>query len=353
MQKINLKSLTKSELDDFIASLGEKPFRAGQIWSWLYNKGAVSFDDMSNLSKGFRDALAASAEIPRLALIRKTSSEAHGTQKFLWRLEDGFQIESVAIPESDRKTVCISSQVGCALGCTFCATGRMGFTRNLHAHEIVDQVLSVRRETSTQPTNVVVMGMGEPFLNYENVIQALGVLNDPGALSIGHRRITISTSGIVPRIRQFADENRPYKLAVSLNAARNDLRGELMPVNRTYPMNEVIGAVRYYTGKTKRRATFEYVLLKGVNDSDAEAGRLLRLLKGLPCKVNLIAFNPTGKNHERPDAGRIHAFAERIKSLQAPVNLRLSRGDDIAAACGQLAGDTRPGVPSGGKGHRS
>jgi 23S rRNA (adenine2503-C2)-methyltransferase len=337
MQKVNLKSLTKIELGSYVASLGEKPFRAGQVWSWLYNKGAVSFDDMSNLSKHFRETLAASAEISRLTLVRKTVSEAYGTQKFLWQLDDGLRIESVYIPESDRKTVCISSQVGCALGCAFCATGRMGFRRNLVPHEIIDQVLSVRRETSVQPTNVVVMGMGEPLLNYGHVMLALGVLNDPEALAIGHRRITVSTAGIVPRIRQMADEGRPFKLAVSLNAARDDLRGLLMPVNKIYPMDEVVGAVRYYTAKTRKRVTFEYVLLKGVNDSTADADRLLRLLKGLPCKVNLIAFNETGGTFKRPDASRINAFAERIKPLQAPVILRLSRGDDIAAACGQLA----------------
>jgi 23S rRNA (adenine2503-C2)-methyltransferase len=269
--------------------------------------------------------------------VRKTVSEAHGTQKFLWGLEDGLKIESVYIPEADRKTVCISSQVGCALGCTFCATGRMGFKRNLSPHEIVDQVLSVRRETLVQPTNVVVMGMGEPLLNYDHVMRALGVLNDPEGLAIAHRRITVSTAGIVPRIRQMAEEGRPYKLAVSLNAARDDLRGVLMPVNKKYPMDEVIKVVKYYTAKTKKRVTFEYVLLKGVNDSIAEADRLLRLLKGLPCKVNLIAFNETGGTFERPDTGSIHAFAERIKPLRAPVILRLSRGDDIAAACGQLA----------------
>jgi 23S rRNA (adenine2503-C2)-methyltransferase len=342
MQKVNLKSLTKSELQSFVASLGEKPFRAGQIWSWLYNKGAVSFDDMSNLSKGFRETLAGSAEIPRLALVRKTVSEAYGTQKFLWQLEDSLRIESVYIPESDRKTLCISSQVGCALGCAFCATGRMGFRRNLLPHEIIDQVLSVRRETSVQPTNVVVMGMGEPLLNYDHVMQALGVLNDSGALAIGHRRITVSTAGIVPRIRQMADEGRPYKLAVSLNAAGNELRTALMPVDKTYPLHDLIAAVRYYTAKTKKRVTFEYVLLKGVNDSIAEADGLLRLLKGLPCKVNLIAFNETGGRFKRPDMESIHGFAERIKSLRAPVNLRLSRGDDIAAACGQLAVSEKP-----------
>ena len=337
MPKVNLKSLTKTELTAFVESLGEKPFRAAQLWSWLYNKGAASFEAMTNLSKTFRQTLDSVSEIRSLSLERKTLSGFSDTQKFLWRLDDGMKIESVCIPEPDRTTICISSQVGCALGCTFCATGRMGFRRNLEAHEIVDQVLCVRRETSMQPTNVVVMGMGEPLLNYENVMRALQVLNDPEAIAIGHRRITVSTAGIVPGIRRMAEEGRPYRLAVSLNAAIDDLRTLLMPVNKTYPVDEVIRAVRFYTAKTKKRVTFEYVLLKGINDSPGEADRLLKLLKGLPCKVNLIAFNPTKGKFERPGAEHVRAFAERIKSLQAPVNLRLSRGDDIDAACGQLA----------------
>jgi 23S rRNA (adenine2503-C2)-methyltransferase len=338
MSKINLKSLTKAKLAEFIASLGEKPFRAPQIWLWIYNKGAVSFDEMTNLSRDFRKRLDAVAEIHPMKSIRQTDSGSSDTRKFLWCLEDGQTIESVYIPESGRITICVSSQIGCAMGCVFCATGEMGLRRNLEFYEIVDQVLSVRRETGSQPTNIVVMGMGEPFLNYENVMQALDILNDPEGLAIGHKRITVSTAGIVPRIRQMADEGRPYKLAVSLNAASNDLRTRLMPINKTYPLNEVIEAVRYYSSKTKKRVTFEYVLLEGINDSMVEADRLLKLLKNLPCKINLIAFNPTNSVFRRPNTAVIGAFAERIKPLHAPVILRLSRGDDIAAACGQLAG---------------
>ena len=339
MHKTDLKTLTRSELIRFVENLGEKPFRASQLWLWLYHKGVTSFDEMSNLSKDFRERLKNAAEIRSIELFQKTVSVSTGTQKFLWRLQDGQKIESVFIPESDRKTICISSQAGCALGCTFCATGGMGFRRNLEACEIVDQVLAVRRETGVQPTNIVVMGMGEPFLNYENTMHALDLLNDPEGVAVGHRKITVSTAGIVPRIRQYTEEDRPYKLAVSLNAVSGTLRTELMPVNKTYPLGDVIQSVRDYTRRTGRRATFEYVLLNRVNDFTAHADRLLNLLKGLPCKVNLIVWNPTSDRFSRPDHKRVQAFAERIQPLHAPVILRLSRGDDIDAACGQLAGE--------------
>ena len=337
MRKTNLKSMTRRQLEHFVVSMGEKRFRASQIWSWMYLRGVVSFDAMTDLSKNLRERFHRVAYIGALKCIDKKASPASGTQKYLWELEDGLRIESVYIPEGKRRTVCISSQVGCALECRFCATARMGFVRNLLADEIVDQVISIWRDVGEKPTNVVVMGMGEPFLNYENIIQALACINDPEGIAIGHRKITVSTAGIVPQLHRYTQEGHPYKLAISLNGTTDAQRSRLMPVNRTYPLEELLHAAAEYTRRGRRRLTFEYVLLKGINDTPDDAGRLLSLLKGIPCKVNLIAYNPIGTKFCRPDEDHIHAFADSIRSMCAPVTLRLSRGDDIQGACGQLA----------------
>jgi len=337
MKKPILKGLSRKELIQFVTGLGEKSFRASQIWSWIYQKGANHFDEMSNISLPLRTRLNQSAAIGNLQLLSKQNSPASKTTKFLWGLEDGQRIESVYIPEGKRRTVCISSQVGCALKCGFCATGRMGFRRDLTAFEIIDQVLGIRRETGEQPTNIVVMGMGEPFLNYDNMIEALTIINDPEGIAVGHRKITISTSGIIPQIQRYTREGHPFKLAISLNATTDDQRSKLMPINKKYPLPDLLRAVKEYTSKSKKRVTFEYVLLKGVNDTDEDARRLLKLLSPIPCKVNLIAYNPTSNKYQTPDEKRIEAFAELIRPLCAPVTLRLSKGDDIHAACGQLA----------------
>ena len=335
MQKSNLKSMNREQLERFVVSMDEKRFRASQIWSWMYLRGAVSFDEMTSLSKDLRFHRV--AYIGTLKRIDKNVSPASGTQKFLWELEDGLRIESVYIPEGKRRTVCISSQVGCALGCRFCATAKMGLVRNLLVDEIVDQVISIWRDVGEKPTNVVVMGMGEPLLNYENIIRALVCINDPEGIAIGHRKITISTAGIVPQLYRYTEEGHPYKLAISLNATTDAQRSRLMPVNRTYPLEDLLRAAAEYTRRCRRWLTFEYVLLKGINDTPDDARRLLSLLKGIPCKVNLIAYNPVGKKYSRPDEEHIHAFADSIRSMCAPVTLRLSRGDDIQGACGQLA----------------
>ncbi len=338
MKKRILKGLSKKELIQFVTDLGEKPFRASQIWSWIYQKGANHFNEMSNISLPLRTRLNQSVAIGTIQLKDKQVSSTSKTIKFLWKLEDGQRLESVFIPEGKRRTVCISSQVGCALKCRFCATGQMGFQRDLTAWEIIDQVLGIRREINEQSTNIVVMGMGEPFLNYGNLIKALTIINDPEGLAIGHRKITISTSGIIPQIQRYTREGHPFKLAISLNATTDTLRSKLMPINKKYPLSDLLRAVREYTGKSKKRVTFEYVLLKGVNDTDDDARRLLKLLKQIPCKVNLIAYNPTSDQYQTPDEKRIETFAGIIRPLCAPVTLRLSKGDDIDAACGQLAG---------------
>jgi len=338
MDKINLLEMNREALLGFVLEMGEKSFRASQIWSWLYTKGAGQFDEMTNLSKAFREKLNRIAEIRHLHLIRISDSSTSGTQKFLWQLADGLQIESVFIPEEKRRTICVSSQVGCKLACGFCATGSMGYKRNLKAYEIIDQILSIRAKVEEPPTNVVVMGMGEPFLNYDNVIEALTLVNDKDSIAIGHRKITISTAGVVPAIHRYTEEGHPFKLAISLNATTDAVRSRIMPINRKYPIKMLLNAAKIYTKKSKKRITFEYVLLRGVNDSMEDANRLLSLLKKIPCKVNLIAYNSTQSDYSRPENVHIEAFAETIRPLCAPVTLRLSKGDDINGACGQLAG---------------
>ncbi|MBN2201044.1 23S rRNA (adenine(2503)-C(2))-methyltransferase RlmN [bacterium] len=340
-KKTHIKALGRAGLEQWVSTLGEKPYRARQLWKWLIQRGAVSFSDMTDLSKAFRARLEATAEIKSLRQVSADGSRDTGAVKFLWECPDGNRIESVHIPEGDRRTVCISSQVGCGLGCLFCATGRLGFTRNLESWEILDQVIGVRRETGAAPTNIVVMGMGEPFLNYDAVMDALAVMNDPEGLAIGHRKITVSTAGVIPGLLRFTEENRPYKLAVSLNAATDGLRTRIMPVNRKYPIAALMEAVRAYSRAPGRRVTFEYVLLAGLNDSREDASRLLALLRGLPCKVNLIPYNPAVGGFQRPDEDRVERFLEWIKPLRSPVIVRWSRGADIGAACGQLAG-SRP-----------
>jgi 23S rRNA (adenine2503-C2)-methyltransferase len=334
---INLKNLGKPELADWIRSFGEKPYRARQLWSWIYLRGADSFGSMTDLSMDFRKRLESSAFVGSLKSIGKSASASTGTQKFLWECPDGSKIESVYIPEGGRRTVCVSSQVGCALACAFCATGRMGFVRNLEAWEITDQVIGVRREIGNQPTNVVVMGMGEPLLNYDNVMKAMAAINDPEGIAISHRKITVSTAGILPGIERYAAEKRPYKLAVSLNATTDAVRSRVMPVNRQYPLAALLKATREYYRKTRKRITFEYVLIDGVNDTPEDAGRLLKLLKDIPCKLNLIPLNPAGGTFGRPDDKRVAAFLDAVKPLASPVMVRMSRGVDITAACGQLA----------------
>lgn len=337
MKRINLKTLSRHELDRFIAGIGEKPFRSSQIWTWIYQKGLTSFDGMTNVSRDLRNKFDRIARISSLKLIEKTSSPISRAQKFLYELEDGLRIETVYIPENKRRTICISSQIGCALQCSFCATGKMGFQRNLLPHEMTDQILSVWKEVGKKPTNIVVMGMGEPFLNYENVMQSLQIINDPEGIAIGHRKITISTAGMVPQIVRYTEEAHPFKLAISLNATTDVIRSKLMPINEKYPLKQLLEAARQYTRQCKKRLTFEYVILKDVNETPADSQRLMKLLKGIPCKVNLIAYNPTQSEYSRPDEDHIKAFAQSIRPLYAPVTLRLSRGDDINAACGQLA----------------
>ncbi len=339
MKKKNLIGLSRTEFSEFIDTIGEKKFRNSQIWSWIYQKKAKNFNEMTNISRDLRTKLKKIAYLGSLKLINKKVSSKSGTIKYLWELEDGNRIESVFIPEDKRKTVCLSSQVGCPLGCRFCATAQLGFIRNLDSFEIVSQVLDIIHDFNTNPTNLVVMGMGEPFLNYDNVMKALDILHDQEGLALSHRRITISTAGLVPQINRYTKDKEPYKLAISLNAADDDLRSEIMPINRKYPLSQLMKAAKYYTETSGKRITFEYVLLNDINDSPESAKQIIKLLHGIKCKLNLIVYNNTSGDFSPPSEKKVQEFMKIVRRLPGPVMVRNSKGDDIQGACGQLAGE--------------
>jgi len=337
LDKKMLTGLTLQELEQFAESIGEKKFRGRQLFSWIYEKRATGFGDMTDLGKGLREKLNAVAALGCLQLARRTQSDASNTVKYLFQLQDNHAIESVLIHESGRRTCCLSTQAGCAFKCSFCATGAMGFHRDLTAGEIVDQVLFIEREAGVELTNVVLMGMGEPLQNYDAVIKACRLLNHPDGLAIAGRHIVLSTVGIVPAIYRFADEGHPFRLAISLHASTDEKRKALLPIGRRYPLAELMKAVRYYAQKARQHPTFEYVLLAGINDSEQDAEDLVRLLNGLPCKINLIPYNAAIEKFSTPDAQAVDRFVQRLLPLHAPVSVRWSKGADIAAACGQLA----------------
>jgi 23S rRNA (adenine2503-C2)-methyltransferase len=342
--RINLVGLTRDQLEAELLALGESKFRVGQLWRWLYVKGARSFDGMTNLSKPLRAKLAERFAIARTEISRHQES-IDGTQKWLLRLLDGQEIESVHIPEEDRGTLCISSQVGCTLSCKFCHTGTQRLVRNLEPGEIVGQIMIARDrfgqwpgpESGRQLTNIVMMGMGEPLFNFDNVAAALKIAMDPEGLAISRRKITLSTSGVVPMIRRCGEEIN-VMLAVSLHAVTDDVRDVIVPLNKKYPIAELLAACRDYPRSSNaRRITFEYVMLKGVNDSPADARALVKLLAGIPAKVNLIPFNPwPGSPFECSSDEAIDAFAGILMNGGYVAPIRTPRGRDIMAACGQL-----------------
>jgi 23S rRNA (adenine2503-C2)-methyltransferase len=340
--RVALKDLSLKELEAFIVSLGEKPFRAIQVAQWLYGKGVRSIEEMTNLSRSFRKKLEESAWISSLSPAEVHSSEDR-TRKFRFILADEEAVESVLLPERDHWTLCLSSQVGCALGCRFCLTGKRGWVRNLKASEIVDQVIAVRSTLSVgeKLTNLVLMGMGEPLLNYQNVLQALEVMRSPLGLQFSNRRITLSTSGIIPEMVELLSRRNFVKLAISLNATTDEQRSNLMPINRRYPLKNLLSACREVPLPNRERITFEYVLIHGVNDSPDDARRLSHLLKGIKAKVNLIAFNEfPGSSFRRPSEDGIQNFREILMAQGFTAMLRQSKGSDILAACGQLGGKT-------------
>lgn len=340
--KPDLLGMSVSELETFFTGWGEKKFRAAQVFQWLYKYGACSFDEMTDISKTLRERMVANAMIGNLKAVNIQNSEeneALATRKILFELSDGKRIESVYIPDEERRTVCISTQVGCAVGCEFCATGWMGFARNLSVGEIVGQLIYIRKNIDPAISNIVFMGMGEPFLNYDNVIAAARIIHHENAMGLAAKHITISTSGIIPRIYEYADSGHPYNLAISLNATTDEIRQRVMPITRKYPLQELLKAAKHFNTARRSPVTLEYVLLAGVNDTNADAARLKKIASDLGrCKVNVIPYNPIeGPALERPSQERIDYFMKQVSSIQSPLTLRRSRGTDIAAACGQLA----------------
>jgi 23S rRNA (adenine2503-C2)-methyltransferase len=336
----SLYDLNLEELTQFVLNLGESAFRAKQIWQWLYQHYVTDFAAMTNLSKALREKLEETAVIPTLPVAFTQYSSDDQTKKVLFQLPDDQTIETVLMRYEKRRTLCISTQAGCAMGCVFCATGQMGFFRNLTVGEIVSQVLHFARELAAadeQVTNIVMMGMGEPMHNYQPTLDAVDRLTDENGFNIGARKITISTVGLVPAIRRYADEQRQTPLAISLHAATDAERNKLIPVNKRWPLAELMDACRYYIEKTGRRLTIEWALINGENDTIEQAQALGQLVQGMLCHVNLIPLNPTQGYGGKPSSRlRVEAFQHELASYGVTSTVRVRRGIDIQAGCGQL-----------------
>ena len=337
---VTIYDLSLEQLEERIKSLGEPAFRARQIFDWIYDKKVTSYENMVNIPSRLRETLGQSLPFTSMAPEREVMTDNGDTCKLLYRTFDGQFVETVLMLYRDRATVCISCQVGCAVGCAFCATGLGGLTRNLSAGEMVQQTVDAARraaEIGRPLTNLVMMGMGEPLQNYAETMRFIGIIHDSRGMNFGARRITISTSGVVPRIDALANEPYQVNLAVSLHAPNDELRSRLVPINRRYPIAELLAACDRYTATTHRRISFEYALMNGINDSDEIARELGQLLRGRLCHVNIIPFNPVDVlEFERPDPVGIERFAETLRSTGIPTTVRYSRGVEIAAACGQL-----------------
>jgi len=333
--KLNLKALDKAGISRFVESLGLPRYRADQLIRWLYKNYAVDIDEISEFSKDLRNILRDVAYVSNIELVKQVSSKDK-TRKFLFSLEDMQHIESVLIPDGDRFTLCISSQVGCAMGCLFCQTAKCGLVRNLKSHEIVDQIIAVNRIINpAKVTNIVLMGMGEPLANFDEVVDALWIIVE--FLGISKRKITLSTAGIVPKIFLLPQKAPEINLAISLNATTDEVRNEIMPVNKRYPIKSLIDACKKYPLQPGRRITFEYVMIEGRNDSPEDAYRLVKLLSGIRCKVNFIPINPyPGCELKRSPDEKIIAFQKILLKNNLRAFIRESRGQDILAACGQL-----------------
>jgi 23S rRNA (adenine2503-C2)-methyltransferase len=336
------------ELADFLEKRGAASYRARQITDWIYKKRVASFDAMTDLPNDLRTELAAEFDTPKSEVVRVLGSK-DTTQKFLFRLRDQNLIESVLIPASpalygqpsDRRTICVSSQVGCAYGCKFCASGLDGFTRNLDAAEMVQQLIAIEKESGKKIDNVVFMGMGEPLANLKNLLRTIHIINAPWGLGIGARHITVSTSGLAPQIRELANESTQFRLALSLHGATDEVRSQIMPVNRRYPLKVLLEACDYYVAK-KRRMTFEYILIAGINDTDEQARELAKIARRLSAKINLIPYNTVeGLEWSRPSRDRQEKFQSILRKGGVVATLRREKGDDIAAACGQLRLQTK------------
>lgn len=334
----NLSGLTLKEIEQITDELGATKFRARQIHNWIYLKSIKEIDEMTDLSKKFRDELKTVAQVTNIKIkVKQVSTD--GTIKYLLEFPDGECVETVLMRFDNRAnlTACVSSQVGCAVNCSFCATGKRGFIRNLTYKEIIEQVLTIQRDTGLKVTNVVFMGQGEPLLNLDNVLKAMEMFNE--SFQIGARRLTVSTSGIIPQIKKLADLDMQSTLALSLHASNHEVRKQLMQIENKYPMDELHKALKYYVEKTGRRITIEYLLIKDLNDTITSAKQLAAYLKDIKCNINLIPYNPTAKNdYKRPSNNSIMKFKYLMEHSGKKVTVRLERGGDIDAACGQLSG---------------
>jgi 23S rRNA (adenine2503-C2)-methyltransferase len=339
-EKIDLKNLSPLELNEFLRVFGKERYRSTQILRWLYQKGVTSFDEMTNLSKRFRQELNQVSFISTLHPLHLERARDE-TKKFLFQLEDGNQIETVLIPDKTRLTLCLSTQVGCAFGCRFCLTGKIGWKRNLTVSEILNQIVAVRKTLpeKTYITNIVLMGMGEPLANYDHTIKAIHLMHHPDAFKLSSRRITLSTVGPLPELERLTKEKISFRLAISLNASNEETRSQLMPINRRYPLKRILALCKDFPLRPRTRITFEYVMIEGINDSSLDAKRLIRLLRGIPSKVNLIPLNEASEiPFKKPSDERVKRFQEILMEGGLTVIIRTSKGGEISAACGQLQG---------------
>lgn len=337
MNRIDIKSMDMEQLSDYVYSIGEQKFRGKQLYGWLHEKGVTNFDEMTNLSKTLIEKLKENCELVALEALDCITSKEDGTKKFLFELHDDQVIESVLMQNKYGNSVCISSQVGCRMACKFCASTVGGLVRNLRPSEMLDQIYAIERESGEKISNIVVMGTGEPFDNYENLLKFIKIINSKEGRNIGQRSITVSTCGIVPRIYDFANECSQVNLAISLHAPGDDVREKIMPISHQYTYEELMESIKYYLNKTNRRITLEYSLIKGINDSKDDAYALSRKLQGMLCHVNLIPMNKVeGRIYEKSSEESIKLFKKILESKGITTTLRRTLGDDVDAACGQL-----------------
>lgn len=345
----SIYSITKKKLEEYFTNKGDKKFRATQVFEWVYRKGVSSFDEMSNISKDVIEDLKKDFYFNNLKIIRKQEDEL--VKKYLFELSDGNKIESVLMEHDYGLSICISSQIGCNMGCAFCESGRLKKVRNLTVDEMLLQVMEVQKDVGERISHVVIMGIGEPFDNYDNFMDFIRIITDPYALALGQRHITVSSCGIVPKIKEFADEETGVNLAISLHAPNNELRDRIMKVNRAYKIEEVIDAIKYYLSKTNRRVTFEYILLKDVNDTNECAYELSNLLRGINCYVNLIPYNETENiEFKRSSTSQIGTFYDILKKNNINVTIRKEFGSKVSAACGQLRAEVESKLREENKG---
>jgi 23S rRNA (adenine2503-C2)-methyltransferase len=341
MERINLLGHSLTEMENLMLQLGEQKYKGRQLYKWVYHLGQYDFSRMTDLKLALRQSLSRGYHFSR-PIIKETARSLDGTEKYLFELSDAAVVEAVMIPEGEKRTVCLSTQTGCPLGCRFCATGQIGPGRNLSTGEIVGQLLAIReRFDDGSISNIVFMGMGEPLLNLQNVLRAVDIFKSSIGLMLSAKKQTISTVGIIPKIYHLADSDYKVNLAISLHAATDEKRVPIIPIAATHPLERLIEAVRYYTKQKNKRITFEYILFKGLNDAPEDALALARLVRGIPCKINLLAYNPVaGLPFKRPDDAAVDAFGKILYPRAPAVTVRKSRGRDIQAACGQLAGES-------------